>query len=439
MAIFGRKTARQRMKRATQQALSIPTFRTPADCTPFVLGGLWPAELQHVTSETTVLAEHLNRDLQRIASSANEKLRAISEAGLIEPARQAEEARVVNVARAFAVLRVESTVRHLRKEPIGFHPEYLSVGATPDRPTRPVSPTEEHTTVIPQVDHQVPDAAVLRLQSLPASPPPAAVIVELPSCTEQLDTEEAEPEVIAPGLSRSPARPEPVLIESVTEVVVPGPPRESDEHRLRRFVQYVARQEPGLKWAAGQRDDGTAVLVTDLAYGWIPSGIELPVGVVLLEPAHRRGSTAALLGPTVMRAAYIPGDRFGDATEYDVPTSSSDAVRRTEPVDDLGWQLAEATHWRDGLPRMAYTMAKAGAAGTGIAEAELDVLRVHLDTARYQLIAQYPDIEPSVLLNCMLLAATEAIARAEVTAANYHFAWFTALNARSATSWSAET
>jgi hypothetical protein len=35
---------------------------------------------------------------------------------------------------------------------------------------------------------------------------------------------------------------------------------------------------------------------------------------------------------------------------------------------------------------------------------------VYRDTSRYQLVAQHPDIEPGLLLNCLLLAATEAIA-----------------------------
>jgi hypothetical protein len=414
VAIFGRKTARQRMKRATQQALSIPTFPTPADCTPLVLGGLWPAELRRLTSETASLAEHLDRDLQRIASSANEKLRAISEAGLIEPVRQAEEARVINVARAFAVLRVESTVRHLRREPLGFHPEYLSLGAVPGQAPRPavVEATETPSAL------EEPDRV-----ELVAAAGPAPV--------------EQEPEAITPDTFRPSARPEPVLIESISEVGLPQRPRESDEHRLRRFARYVARQEPGLKWAVGQREDGSAVLVTDLAHGWIPSGIEVPAGVELLEPGRRGGNAVALLGPTVLTATYTPGDSFDNATQFDV-TPASSAARRTEPVDDLGWRLAEATHWRDGLPRMAHTMAKAGAAGTGVVEAELDVLRVHLDTVRYQLLGRYPDVEPSMLLNCMLLAATEAIARADQTAANYHFAWFEALSAPLASSWSVQ-
>ncbi|HZE16040.1 MAG TPA: DUF5631 domain-containing protein, partial [Mycobacterium sp.] len=57
---------------------------------------------------------------------------------------------------------------------------------------------------------------------------------------------------------------------------------------------------------------------------------------------------------------------------------------------------------------MVNTVARAGAAETGVLEAEIDVLRVHLDTARYQLLAEYPDLVAALQLNCMLLAATES-------------------------------
>ena len=100
-------------------------------------------------------------------------------------------------------------------------------------------------------------------------------------------------------------------------------------------------------------------------------------------------------------------------------------------IDDLGWKLGEVTHWRDGLPRIVHTLAKAGAAHTGIVDAEVDVLRVHSDTARYQLLAQYPDVDPELLSNCLLLAATEAIATDDEVSANYHFVWFEALAASS--------
>ena len=46
--------------------------------------------------------------------------------------------------------------------------------------------------------------------------------------------------------------------------------------RLQRIVDAVARQESRLAWAAGDRPDDTTVLLTDLADGWIPPGIEIP-------------------------------------------------------------------------------------------------------------------------------------------------------------------
>ena len=48
---------------------------------------------------------------------------------------------------------------------------------------------------------------------------------------------------------------------------------ESEQERLERLLKFVARQEPGLRWAVGVRDDGTTLLVTDLAHGWIPPGV----------------------------------------------------------------------------------------------------------------------------------------------------------------------
>ncbi|MGB9224223.1 MAG: hypothetical protein WCB80_13245, partial [Mycobacterium sp.] len=114
MGIFGRKSARQRLRRATRESLSIPTFTSAVDCTPWVIGGLWPAELSTTTAETATLAEHLKVDLQRIARTANDELRSLSRAGRSDPSRQAAEANVVSEARARAERRVESTLRHLR-------------------------------------------------------------------------------------------------------------------------------------------------------------------------------------------------------------------------------------------------------------------------------------------------------------------------------------
>ena len=233
------------------------------------------------------------------------------------------------------------------------------------------------------------------------------------------------------------AEPEPVRVDppaiSAQAVEKPPAPPETDEQQLRRVVRYVARQVPGLRWAVGRRADGTTLLATDLAYGWIPAGVDIPAGVELLDPQRRSGNLAAMLGHPEQMVSYSPGDPFGPAG--DGPLTPSDDARLLEPVEDLGWRLAEATHWRDGLPRMVHTLAKAGGAGTGVLDAEVDVLRVHLDTARYQLTARYPDLDNALLLNCLLLAATEAVATGATVAANYHFSWFLALSTPPASAW----
>jgi hypothetical protein len=69
-------------------------------------------------------------------------------------------------------------------------------------------------------------------------------------------------------------------------------------------------------------------------------------------------------------------------------------------------------------------LAEAAAAGTVVVDQEVDVLRVHLDTSRYQLLVQYPNLNPALLLKCLLMAATEGIASGDVVSANYHLAWY---------------
>ncbi|WP_319429066.1 DUF5631 domain-containing protein [Mycobacterium sp. RTGN5] len=380
MAIFGRNTARQRLKRATQRALSVPTPHTPTDCAPWVIGGLWPPELETVTRETAIVAEHLKNDLQRIADSANERLRGLRHADLPDFARRAEEVRIIDVARSYAVQRVESTIRQLRSGAVEF-----------------------------DTDPAIPKAA-----------PPVASLPE---------PGEAEPVVVEPIEIQRPA----VTADAVEPEPEPEPASEPGGEHLEWLLEFVARQEPGLRWAIGERADGTILLVTDLAQGWIPPGVALPAGVELLAPARRGGRVSELLGDVVRSVAYHPGDSF--ATGRGEPTAASPTARELPRVDDLGWKLVEATHWRDGLPRLVHTLAKAGAARTGVLDAEVDVLRVHSDTARYQLTAQYPDVDSALLSNCLLLAATEAIALGDELSANYHFAWFEAFNAPLPTQW----
>jgi hypothetical protein len=198
---------------------------------------------------------------------------------------------------------------------------------------------------------------------------------------------------------------------------------ESDDERLQRLLAFVVHQEPRLNWAIGDRPDGSTVLVTDFAHGWIPPGIALPAGVRLLEPERRTGKVSALIGEARRTRTYAPGDSLGWLDDF-AQTEASARPRELPAVNDLGWELSQATHWRDGLPRMVHTLARAAAAGTGVAEEEIDLLRVHLDTARYQLLIQYPNIDPALLLNCLLLAATEGAVTGDLVSANYHLAWF---------------
>lgn len=197
--------------------------------------------------------------------------------------------------------------------------------------------------------------------------------------------------------------------------------------RLQRLVDFVARQEPRLRWAAGERSDGTTVLVTDLASGWIPPGIAIPSAVQLLDPAQRRGDIEALLGAASATASYTPLHAVPPADDAEpVPTSAR--ARHGPVVDEFGWELSQATMWRDGLPRLAHTVAKAATAGTGVLDSEITLLREHLAAVSGRVLTSYPDgTDRAALSNWQLLAAIDALAAGDNGTAHYHFAWFQAL------------
>jgi hypothetical protein len=203
----------------------------------------------------------------------------------------------------------------------------------------------------------------------------------------------------------------------------PATPKGFDDERLNRLLEFVVRQEPRLNWAIGTRADGTSVLVTDLAHGWIPSGITLPADVRLLEPERRSGRVAALIGETARVVTYTPGDSLRRSVDF-AATRSSVEPRTLPAIDDLASVLSAATRGRDDLPKIVPRLAEAAAAGTVVVDQEVDVLRVHLDTARYQLLVQYPNVNPPLLLKCLLMAATEGIASGDAVSANYHLAWY---------------
>jgi Family of unknown function (DUF5631)/Family of unknown function (DUF5632) len=433
VAIFGRKTARQRLRRATSQSLEIPAFSSPVDCTPWVIGGLWPVELTTLDDENTALAEYLEADLQRITSAANDELGLLKRAGMADAARKAAEARIIAAARARAVRRVESTMRRLRgaePPPPQLSRQYLRPPAAQDRADRDLHETQ----VIPAItlDEPVEDAVTHAI--------PRADLGDMPGERPARDRAPAPHEnetttELRPIRAAEPVRtPKPVAAERPRQTAQPVARPESDSDRLQRLLTFVARQEPRLSWGVGDRPDGTTLLVTDVAHGWIPAGIAVPAGVRLLAPERRTGKVAALLGETTRAATYSPGDPLSRTAEP-APTESSAQPRDLPDVDDLGWELSQATHWRDGLPRIVHTLARAAGAGTGVVDEELELLRVHLDTARYQVLGQYPDVDPALLLNFLLLSATEGSVTGDSTSANYHLAWFLKLNAPPAGQW----
>jgi hypothetical protein len=94
-----------------------------------------------------------------------------------------------------------------------------------------------------------------------------------------------------------------------------------------------------LRWAVGNLEDGSTLLVTDLAGGWIPPGIDIPSGVLLLQPRRCTGDVATLLGPATLTAEYQPGQQLCAADDESMETSGQ--TWQTTPVDDLGWELAK--------------------------------------------------------------------------------------------------
>lgn len=419
MAIFGRITARQRLRRATRESLTIPAFSSPVDCTPWVTGGLWPVELSTTTPETATLAEHLKTDLQRITRTANDKLRTVRLAGIPDSVRQAEQARVVSEARAHAVRRVESTMRQLHAVKA---PPPVELEDKQDDETLNGADLEQ-TQIIPAITD-----VEARAGEAPDSPPAAGGVIAEEQPPKAFEGRHRACGDGADEGSTTPPPPPPDSAEVLVAQVAPVPSAESDDQRLRRLLAFVVHQESRLNWAVGDRPDGTTVLVTDFAHGWIPSGIAIPEGMRLLAPERRTGKVAALVGEARRTVTYAPGDSLGRLDDF-AETKASAQPRELPAVDDIGWELSQATHWRDGLPRMVHTVARAAAAGTGVAEEEIALLRVHLDTARYQLLIQYPTIDPALFLNCLLLAATEGAVTGDSVSANYHLAWFQKLNA----------
>ena len=183
-----------------------------------------------------------------------------------------------------------------------------------------------------------------------------------------------------------------------------------------------------MKWAIGDREDGSTVVVTDLASGWIPPHVQIPKGVELLPPEKRRGGLERLLGETTDHSIWTPGHYLPNAKDVE-PVEMTFRARQVPDIDELNWELTQATNWRDGLPRLAHTLTKAGIAGTGVLDTEADLLYEHLTAIRSKVVKAYPDaVEPNDVGNWQLLAAISGLIASDKTTLKYHFAWFQALS-----------
>src|SRR6516165_1198931 len=207
--------------------------------------------------------------------------------------------------------------------------------------------------------------------------------------------------------------------------------RGAEQHRLQRLVDAVARQAPGLSWAAGLRDDGTTLLVTDIACGWVPPNVKIPVGGNRrLEPALRRSDAGVvdLLGAVTAAAVHQPNG-FIAKPRPDDPALTGDRAARSGPeVDELGPTLVEAVRRRDGLPRVAQTLAQAATRGTGVTEKEIDLLQKEQESAYHKAMDDPHDL--SRVADWMLLAAIGALIDGHESLAHYHVAWYEAVSAK---------
>lgn len=195
------------------------------------------------------------------------------------------------------------------------------------------------------------------------------------------------------------------------------------QQRCDQFVQAVARQEPRLRWTVGTRSDGSTVVATDLAGGWVPPGVGVPRGADLLEP----GSPVTLrdvVKDSDFHAEFTPGQPLSDTR-----VGLSDLPRQVDQIPDLARKLRQATQWRDGLPSVAHTLAYAWAHGGGARPIELEELHRARAAQREAVLDSYHagEVDPHEVGNWMLLAAIDAVHNKQPWLANYHFTWFDSL------------
>ncbi|CAN5390938.1 hypothetical protein BH10ACT9_BH10ACT9_38150 [soil metagenome] len=275
----------------------------------------------------------------------------------------------------------------------------------------------------------------LRPATSAAPPPPAAPApLSAPVNPASGTAASSQPAVVRQQAATTPATAPTGLVENALTAAATGAAAGAASEqavaqaRLQRLLEAVARQEPKLRWAIGDREDGSTILVTDLASGWIPPHIEIPTGVRILAPEKRRGTVEHLLGETTNFAVWTPGHYLPPAKDVE-PVQMSFRSRQVPDIEELNWEITQAANWRDGLPRLAHTLAKAGVAGTGVLESESDLLYDYLTATRDNVVKCYPDdVDTTDVGNWQLLAAIGGLISKDTTTLKYHFAWFQALS-----------
>lgn len=200
-----------------------------------------------------------------------------------------------------------------------------------------------------------------------------------------------------------------------------------ERRRLQRIVDAVARQAPMLAWAAGLREDGSTLLVTDVACGWIPPNVRLPAGVNILAPAVRRldMSPVQLLGGVGLVASHEPMAYVAEP-DSEAPALTGERARHGRDVPELGPTLVDIARHCDGLKRLVVTGALFAGRG-GLADNEREMLAAY--TAEYgkSVLAEYPAVSAVALRRWMVAAAVGALLDGHRATAAYHVAWISAL------------
>jgi hypothetical protein len=204
--------------------------------------------------------------------------------------------------------------------------------------------------------------------------------------------------------------------------------RGQQQQRLQRLVYAVARQAPGFAWAAGLKDDGKTLLVSEIGGGWIPPIVQIPLGVDrLLDPACRRnGATVEdLLGATTVSVTYRPNSYIAEPGADEPALTADRTARAVPPIDELGPRLVDMVQCRDGLPRWAKTLATAATRRTGVLELEVGLLKQGL-TEIEQAVRDAPvggRQYSEAGMNWMLLSAIEAAIDGDKDLCRYHLVW----------------